>query len=58
MRDPRDVPRRAGGAVDTAIIWDAAYDQHDTGGHIEGPDRAQAVIDHLQAWACSSASRW
>ena len=26
-------------ALDTAIVWDEAYAEHDTGGHPEGPDR-------------------
>jgi len=34
--------------MDAAVIWHEAYDEHDTSGHIEGPDRARAVIDHLK----------
>ena len=35
--------------MDASVIWHEAYDEHDTGGHIEGGDRARAVVDHLKA---------
>ena len=35
--------------VDASVIWDEAYDEHDTGGHIEGSDRASAIVAHLEA---------
>ena len=34
--------------MNAGVIWHEAYDDHDTGGHIEGPDRARAVITHLE----------
>lgn len=35
--------------MDTAIIWDEAYAEHDTGSHPEGADRIATIVDHLQA---------
>ena len=32
-----------------SVIWHEAYDEHDTGGHIEGADRASAIVAHLEA---------
>ncbi len=34
--------------MDTAIIWDEAYAEHDTADHPEGPDRVAAVVAYLQ----------
>jgi acetoin utilization deacetylase AcuC-like enzyme len=34
--------------MDTAIIWDEAYAEHDTGSHPEGADRVVSVVDHLR----------
>jgi acetoin utilization deacetylase AcuC-like enzyme len=34
--------------ADTAIVWDPLYAEHDTGHHPEGPDRVDAIIDHLR----------
>jgi acetoin utilization deacetylase AcuC-like enzyme len=35
--------------VKASVIWHEAYDEHDTGGHIEGADRASAIVAHLKA---------
>ena len=38
-----------GKAMDPAIIWDPIYTEHDTGrDHVEAPDRAAAIVAHLQ----------
>ncbi len=34
--------------MQTAIIWDKAYAEHDTGTHPEGADRISTLVDHLQ----------
>jgi acetoin utilization deacetylase AcuC-like enzyme len=34
--------------MDTAIIWDEAYAEHDTGAHPEGADRIKAIVAHLE----------
>jgi acetoin utilization deacetylase AcuC-like enzyme len=34
--------------MDPAIIWDPRYNEHDTGGHIEAPDRAAVIVAHLE----------
>jgi acetoin utilization deacetylase AcuC-like enzyme len=34
--------------MDPAIIWDPIYTEHDTGGHIESPDRAAAIVAWLE----------
>lgn len=34
--------------MDTIIIWDEAYAEHDTGDHPEGADRIATLVDHLQ----------
>jgi len=34
--------------MDPAIIWDPRYNEHDTGGHVESPDRAAAIVSHLE----------
>jgi len=34
--------------VDTAIVWDPIYTEHDTGAHVEAPDRAAAIVAHLE----------
>ena len=31
-----------------AIIWDPLYSEHDTGDHVESPDRAAAIVAHLE----------
>ena len=31
-----------------AIIYDPAYGEHDTGEHVEAPDRAAAIVAHLE----------
>ena len=31
-----------------AIIWDPIYTEHDTGAHVESPDRAAAIAAHLE----------
>jgi len=31
-----------------AIIWDPIYTEHDTGAHVESPDRAAAIVAHLE----------
>jgi acetoin utilization deacetylase AcuC-like enzyme len=35
--------------MDAAVIWHETYDEHDTGTHVEGPDRARVAVDHLRA---------
>ena len=35
-------------AMDPAIIWDPIYTEHDTGAHVESPDRAAAIVTHLE----------
>lgn len=40
--------------MDTAIVWSKDYEQHDTGAHPEGPDRATEIVAHLRTldlWA-------
>ena len=34
--------------MDAAIVWDPLYTQHDTGAHVEAPDRAAAIVAHLE----------
>ena len=34
--------------MEPAIIWDPLYNEHDTGGHVEAPDRAAAIVSHLE----------
>ena len=34
--------------MDTAIVWDPIYTEHDTGAHVEAPDRAAAIVAHLE----------
>lgn len=34
--------------MDTGIIWDEAYAEHDTGAHPEGADRIAFTVGHLQ----------
>ena len=34
--------------MQTAIIWDEAYAEHDTGTHPEGADRINSLVGHLQ----------
>jgi len=35
--------------MQTAIIWDEAYAEHDTGSHPEGADRIATIVSYLQA---------
>ena len=35
--------------MQTAIIWDEAYAEHDTGSHPEGADRISTIVGYLQA---------
>ena len=31
-----------------AIVWDPLYNEHDTGSHVEAPDRAAVIVAHLE----------
>jgi acetoin utilization deacetylase AcuC-like enzyme len=35
--------------MDPAIVWDPRYGDHDTGGHVEAPDRAAVIVAHLES---------